>query len=331
MPFASPRRHLRWAGNLLLVLLSIAAGGLACEGVARLVIAPRSSGIDLGILHARFRALHPVPAAGPASDSARSSAAARALFVGDSFTRGHGVDWAQSFPNVAASALGDAYAVENLGVDGADTRDETRRLAAAASQPGPPVALVVHQYFGNDIAYLIPPPQLPRRSWLDRRLIELSQVSYLVDYLYQPIYLASFGSTYVRGLFNAYGDESLFAAHRRDVDALWKTAHDAGGQVLFVIFPFLDNHVLRGAPLFDLSRKIYIAPLAAHFGRSCRTGDAILDVASLIAGQPEAGEMDHWIASRMDPHPSAALHALVAREIVRYMHGQPSRVARCPG
>ena len=157
----APRPLRSYLANLLLVVLSVAAGCLASEGIARLTIAPRSSGIGMGILDARFRALHRPPGARRAEGEAVSRAGARILMLGDSFTTGQGVDPSEAFPSRAAIALGDAYAVDDLGRDGADTLDEARVLAAALARRGPPLALVVHQYFGNDIDYLTGRPRIP--------------------------------------------------------------------------------------------------------------------------------------------------------------------------
>lgn len=326
-----PRRgRLRgWGVNLLLVLLSIAIACLACEGIARLAIAPRSSGIGLGILDARFHALHPARKADPVPAGATADRP-RILFLGDSFTAGQGVDPSQTFPSRVSAALADSYAVETSARSGADTRDERALLASALLRSRAPTALVVHQYLGNDIAYLSSGPQVPRPGWLGRQLLALSEVSYLADYLYQPIFLKSFGPAYVKGLFRAYRDERRLATHLRDLDQLWTTARGAGSAVVFVVFPFLNSHVLEGAPLFELSRRSYIAPLADHFLATCRPGDGLLDVAALIGAQPDASEMSRWTASPVDPHPSAFLHALVAQQIVAFVKGRPGRVVACP-
>ncbi|SMF71471.1 GDSL-like Lipase/Acylhydrolase family protein [Tistlia consotensis] len=326
----SRRARLRgWIVNLLLVVLSIAITCLACEGIARLAIAPRSSGIGLGILDARFHARHPVRGAEPVSAGGPGDRP-RILFLGDSFTEGQGVDPAQTFPARVAAALGDGYAVETSARSGADTRDERALLASVLLRSRSPTALVVHQYFGNDIAYLSSGPQVPRPGWLGRQLLALSEVSYLADYLYQPIFLRSFGPAYVKGLFRAYRDDRRLATHLRDLDQLWTTARGAGSAVLFVVFPFLNSHVLEGVPLFELSRQAYIAPLADHFLATCRPGDGLLDVAALIGAQPDAAEMSRWTANAVDPHPSAALHALVAQQIVAFVTGRPDRVVACP-
>ena len=142
--------------------------------------------------------------------------------------------------------------------------------------------------------------------------------------------MRSLGSTYLESLFHGYADGRQLARHLRDVERLWATAHGAGAAVLVVAFPFLNTGVVDGSDLMDLSRRRYIAPLAARFRATCRPGDGLLDVASLIAAQPRAADPAFWVANRMDPHPSSALHALVAGEIVRFVRGEPGGVERCP-
>jgi hypothetical protein len=319
----------RSIGDGLVMMLITAVVCLVSEGIARLTITPRSSGIGIGILDARFRALHAGNHCNVPGEAA-GAATTRILFVGDSFTKGQGVAPTQTFPCRVAVALGTGHAIDDIARDGADTRDETRLLAAALSRPGPAAALVVHQYFGNDIAYLVDGPAIPRQGWIGKPLLDLTKVSYLADYLYQPIFLKSFGADYVQSLFRAYRDDRLRAIHLRDLDHLWATAHAAGAAVLFVNFPFLNNHVIEGAALFDLSRRTYMAALDAYFLATCRHGDALLEVAALIATQPEAADMDRWIANRVDPHPSAALHELVAVQIIAFVEGRASHVEACP-
>lgn len=320
----------RWLANAALVVLSITLTALALEGVARLVLEPRTSGANLGILHRTFQEkhgrTHGLQPGVPDLAGDHHGTSEAILFIGDSLTNGHGVMAHESFPARVEQALGGHYVVHNLGVNGENTRQELDRLSAALDRVRSPVAFVVHQYVGNDIDDLTILDITPAGGWLGPLLVASAERSYLVDYLYHPFFMNAIGEGPVRELLAAYADEEVRAAHLHDLRALWGKAHGAGSSVIFVVFPFTFNPTF-----FDLSREAYVTPLVRAFHRTCSKGDAVLDVAELMSTHSGAGAFDDWVVNPVDAHPSARLHGLVGKEIAAFVRSGTGRAEPCAG
>lgn len=291
----------------------------------------------MGILHREFRDRHGQSHGlrmEPVELRADPGAEGLVLFIGDSFTNGHGVPRDQNFPSLAAAALGGRLTGRNLGRNGDSTRQERERLDTALAAAASPVAVVVHQYVGNDIQDHVDLKIVPAGGVFGPALLVLSQVSYLVDYLYNPFFMAGIGEGPLLDLLDAYRDRDVMDDHRAELLAMWERAHQAGAGVLFVIFPFLVDRRLHA-----LSDDAYVRPLAALFQQACHHGDAVLDVSDIVATESGAGggagggggtpDYRRWVVNMVDAHPSALLHRRVAEEILRHLGGRPGLMRPC--
>jgi len=316
-----------WLVSLALIVASITVTLIICEGIARLTIAPRTSGAGMGILHRHFRAEHGRSGGLLMQESNLAAASPTRplfLFLGDSFTNGHGVQRHETFPSKVAAALGPSYSVFNLGRNGDNTQQELARLEVSLAAARAPVTTVVHQYLGNDIADWVDLDIASSFGTIGRLLIGLAEISYLADYLYQPFFLRSLGAGPVMTLLDAYTQKSLRDRHFEDIRRIWQRSHAAGASVILIVFP-----MPMGRALYDLSVDRYVRPVVSLFRRTCRDGDAVIDVSALIDAHVMARRLDHWVVSRVDAHPSAALHRLVAREIIAYVQLGAGRAEPC--
>jgi lysophospholipase L1-like esterase len=90
---------------------------------------------------------------GPETVAEDQEAAARIVFVGDSFTQGYGVDDGEEFPRLVAARLeaeGIRAEVLNEGVGDTGTGRALRLVSGYASEPGCPTILV-YQFSVNDV------------------------------------------------------------------------------------------------------------------------------------------------------------------------------------
>ena len=223
------------------------------------------------------------------------------VFVGDSFTEGHGVAFEQTYYHHLRT-LGAGRAVfYNLGQSGASTARERANYQRFRAATGVRPATVVYQYFGNDIEDQVPWPEWrspPALAWL-------AQYSELAAFVQSSLAARHWGDRHADALFAAYADDSVYAPHGAQVRELLGDFRDDGARVLLLVFPYLDDdgYLQRSA--------VYEARVRAEFDAACRPGDLRLDLAALAQRLPA----HERVVNRMDGHPSPRLHASIAEAI----------------
>ena len=242
------------------------------------------------------------------------------VFLGDSFTEGHGVGFEQTYYHHLRSALAGSHASYNLGRSGASTLDELKRYRQFRAATGVRPQVLVLQYFGNDMqGRLAPAPQWQPWPGLEA----VARHSDLADLLW--VYLAGvrYGHLYSDHHLGAYATP-VFERHRADLGRAFAAAHGDGARVVFVVFPFLDDEAM-----IERSQAAYVGRVREVFRARCRPGDAFVDVSPLARTLPPAQRT----VNRLDGHPSPALHALLAarlRPLVEAAPGPlPAGVERC--
>lgn len=316
-----------WLLNAAILILSTVLFCLVAEGAARLLIEPRTSGAGMGVLHKHFRMAHGQDTGLVPPEDVKdgdTTGRPRILFLGDSFTTGHGVPNAEAFPSRVASGIGDRWLVRNLGKNADNSIQQLDRLEMALADAGGPVRYVVHQYLGNDIDYLVNLEIIRPGDWVSATLIGLSERSFLVDYIYQPFFMRSLGDGPIKTLLDAYADPNLMHRHLGDLSALWETSHAAGAAVILVLFPMPMNR-----KMLDASVTRYVRPIKSFFLTVCRDGDALIDVSLPMTDATRARSLEHWVVSQVDAHPSSALHAVVARDILAFLQSEPGNATPC--
>lgn len=309
--------------NTLLVLFSIILSLSIAEALARMIIKPRTSPIGHGILHRKFQMENVFLNSEGYRDvefSEKSKNASNIIFIGDSFTFGHGVANNENFPNRVRLSLFPEYETYNFGVSGTNTLDQFKivksKLASLNSKA------VVYQYVGNDIDYMAEINIMPVSSMTDRFLIWLSNNSYLTDYIYQPYLIKAVIRDNLWKIYQAYNEK--MNDHLIDIEKIWDEIHKNNSSILFIIFPiYIDEHSLKW------SQQVYVRRLIERFSGICKKNDGLINVLALITRHSMVGNRNYWIANRIDPHPSVELHQLIASEIINYIQSKPGNFVKC--
>jgi hypothetical protein len=295
---------------LITFLGSLGIALVAAELVARQI--PLSNGMGLGRAAGRwgkhywqpintqgFRDLEWTPPSKPQS----------LVFLGDSFTEGHGVEFTQTFVYRVRGALEAEYSVYNLGQGGASTRKEIANYGDFRAQTGIKPAVLVHQYYGNDINDIDDgSPEMALSSWEPSRVLRLAaDYSDLADLL--RVYWVSrhWGPSYVSRLLEGYENTTTIAAHEADLHKLFDVAHSDEARVIFLVFPHIHNEASLRAS------GVYIALVRRIFDAVCAPGDIFLDASPIV----ERLRPRQRVVNFLDGHPSRRLHEMVGDELIR--------------
>jgi len=261
---------------------------------------------------------------GPEFRAARPPETLRVMFLGDSFTFGEGVRFADTYPQVAAAALRDAgggdRAVEalNFGVGGYNTRQSLHLLRMYLDRFAPDV--VVLGYVLNDAE-----PALlafdPETKSITRRKRELTVPEGLADP--RPPDSVFFRSRLARLAWQAVSNRrrsEATIAHYRAINAPespgWKESRDSlyeigalcrsrGIPFVVVLFPILvelsDDH-----PLADVLARV--AEAVAD------SGGILVDLFPRLEALEGVQARDLWVHPT-DQHPNERVHQIAGRAV----------------
>lgn len=245
----------------------------------------------------------------------------RLYFLGDSFTAGAGVAFEDSYFFQVAWQPNPGYNAFNLGRPGASTRQELATLRDFDARTGGHARVVVHQYFSNDIEDYIDVPAWTPPPALKAAARHLDTAELLLAWHFNT----TTGGRVNDALRAAYTTPATLAKHRRDLAALHDEIRAQGGRVVFLVFPGLNSDAIlqeTGAVVAEMRR---------FFAATCRPGDRFVDATVSARQLSERAR----IVSTLDPHPSPALHRLVAQQLRQALApaplpaGQPRLHDRC--
>ncbi|MDQ6479761.1 SGNH/GDSL hydrolase family protein [Dyadobacter sp. LHD-138] len=228
----------------------------------------------------------------------RQTGAKQVLVVGDSFAAGHGLEnVSDRFSDKLEEKLGKSqYTVYNLGVSGADTRDEVKRLETFPVKPD----VIVLQYFPNDIEKagrekgLSVSAAAPYGD-LKGPMATLVKRFYLPNFIYWQLPHTAF-STFEKFVQTAYTDTTVLNAHLRDLSKMVAYKDSTGAKMYAVFIPFLfqlDKSASYTKPVEDYLR--------AH-------GVTVVTLNEDIAKLPDKDR----VVGKNDGHASAVLNGLIA-------------------
>ena len=244
------------------------------------------------------------------------------VFLGDSFTDGHGVAFEETAHHHVRTALDGRLTAFNLGRSGESTRTEAAIYDDFRTRTGVTPEVVVWQYFGNDMQDLLPPAP----EWKPWPGLEAAAgVSELAELAW--VYMAGvrWGRLYAEHHMQGYEDPRVFARHRADLAKLAGRLHADGARIVWLAYPFLDDDAFMRR-----SGETYIARLHALFAARCRAGDAFIDATPLARTLP----LPERTVNRLDGHPSPRLHRDVADRVLAAIDGRSDdaveRCARAP-
>ncbi len=229
------------------------------------------------------------------------------LFVGDSFTEGHGIDHvSQRFSNVVKSRLKNTdptTKVINIGRSGSNTQDEFARMITVVNKLKLKPKTIVLQYCVNDIEdqafeYGMKLERPIPYSNIPSFTVPIFKGSYLLDYIYWGI---RGPSHYMGFLEQAYGNETIKSAHFKELDAFVDYCELNSIQLIPVIIPFMED--------LTLSENLFVNPVSNHFKSR---GIEAINVAELVVDIP----FRRRIVNNSDRHASVEVNALMAHAIV---------------
>ncbi len=319
-----------WRWKIGLPIASIVICVLVIEIILRVIIEPRSSGTGAGALHRAFAKKYVTSdSQGYRNITPPSPVDMKFLFLGDSFTYGHGVKDGENFSSVFEHLTNTTNSnnsfTYNLSKNGFNTVHQLVYLKEFFDQYAIKdfrSKFLIYQYFGNDINYLEANKARPSFNYLEKNLVKLMNHSYLVDLLYQPFYIRKFSGAYIEKLTNLYENQESFNVHALDVGSIFNYIHDKKGKIIFIIFPFLNNR-----DLMIESNRMYVNKITEVFGNLCQDQDFILDLPKLIS---DSGLSQHDIIShKLDPHPSKELHSSIGHALAEAVNGSPKYIIPC--
>ncbi len=238
------------------------------------------------------------------------------VFVGDSFTFGHGVKHiADRFTNRLRSRWDrerpGQILVSNASVPGTDIRLLTDGLVADLYREKRPTDLMVYVFVPNDIEYfddrtaqhLASLAEMAPRSWLFSHTYFYNLLWYRWQALRRPEASAYYG--YLKG---AYTSEP-WPRFTRKLDQLRLTCDSHGTRLAIVAFPFLSD--LGGADTFAVAHE--------QLGKYCREHNTpYLDLRPTLVPHVSEG----LVVNRFDSHPNPRAHELAAEALAPWLEAQ---------
>jgi hypothetical protein len=310
---ATPPRRARWAGNLLVVGVSVVLSVLLLEGALRFVslLVPEVQGFPTRAQALWTRRFVRLNTLGYRDDERIPDArpgVTRILLVGDSFAYGMGInDPEERVGDLLEVALNRAVGAPRFEVvQGAVPNTHTLHHIAALRRLlvfRPRYALLLYVF--NDIAHVARPANgaRPRLGPLWRVLLQNSVAAEQVFVRLRAASYARFGTTAA----DPYADPALLAEHLRAVAEFIGIARDAGVEARLVP---VDLTVRLEARFLERYRRFERAAVAHG-----------IPVWSL-----ERAFDDHaWselVVNRLDNHPNELSNALMARAIAERFHAE---------
>ena len=227
------------------------------------------------------------------------------LVIGDSFAAGHGLKSVdERFSNILEQRLGaDKYCIYNLGVSGADTRDEVKRLHEFPLKPD----IVILQYFPNDIEKAGREKGLSlsgTEPYADVKGILSGIINrfYLPNFIYWQLPHTGF-STFEQFVQKAYTDTTVLNSHLQDLSGLIAYRDSTKAKMYAIFIPFLFQ--------IDKSNS-YTKPAESYLAAN---GVELVSVSAGISQIPD----NQRSVGKNDGHASGAVNALIAESLYKAM------------
>ncbi|HPK22975.1 MAG TPA: SGNH/GDSL hydrolase family protein [Smithella sp.] len=238
------------------------------------------------------------------------------LFVGDSFTAGHGLKSVdERFSDIVAKKLNkkkNDFTVMNIAKPNLDSREEYDTMMHVLYLNRIKPEKIILQYCGNDIEGAaarhglifegFKPP-----SDMNRFLLLVGSGSYFFNYVYFLFPREYLGIPYLTYLDTAYKNNKVLSDHKKDLMLFIDYARKNSIQIIAVVFPFLAD--------LAMSDAMYVNDITGFLESN---GTNVINVSSLTANMP----IPERIVNKNDGHASAKVNRMVAVEILKIMDGQ---------
>jgi len=222
------------------------------------------------------------------------------VVLGDSFAAGHGIkDHKKRFSNLLQEKLHDKYVILNMGILGADTREEYEALLRSPVKPD----ILILSYYGNDIDVVAMETGLEFEGFTPYQSMDcvsrfIVTHSYLLNYLYWQFPHAD-RKGYVDFWRSAHGNQTVMDRHKADLRKFIEITTSNKIRLIVVVFPYLADiessaHFLGPIKAVFLERKI-----------------DVLDVSDLVRGLQPCQLM----INKNDSHPSELVNRKIAEAL----------------
>lgn len=235
----------------------------------------------------------------------------KVMVLGDSFVAGHGINDPQDrFPDVLGRMLGDGYAVMNVGILGAETKEE---FQVARKYPYPP-DIIILSYYVNDIA-----DTATSMGYWQPNFVALSpplvDESYALNFFYWRIYRLGpreWSNDYWGWLAGLYEEPGIWRTYRSLLLEISQFAQEKDIQLIVVVFPNL-LAIEESRPITSKVINLYEEQEVP-----------VVDVTGLVAGM----DPEKLIVNPVDWHPNEFVHRRVAEELYRLIEDGQAHVTR---
>ncbi|HNY51163.1 MAG TPA: SGNH/GDSL hydrolase family protein [Smithella sp.] len=232
------------------------------------------------------------------------------LFVGDSFTAGHGLkSVSERFSDIVGEELNkkqQKYTIVNIGRPNLDSRGEYETMMNFLYLTRIKPAKIILQYCGNDIEGAAarnglifdgfrPPDDMSKFT------VFIGAGSYVFNYLYFLFPREYLGMSYINYLTDAYKNDKVMANHKEDLMLFVDYARKNSIPLVVVVFPFLAD--------IKMSNAMYVNDIVSFFEANKLR---VINVSKLVEKTP----VEDRVVNKNDTHASAKLNKMIAREIL---------------
>lgn len=233
------------------------------------------------------------------------------LFVGDSFTAGHGLKSVDDrFSNIVGKELnqnGKKYNIINIGKPNADSLGEFNLMMDFFYKTRIRPQIIVLQYWGNDIEYVAGENGIKFEGFkppanMNKFLIFIGSGSYFFNYLYWLFPREYLGEPYMTFLHRAFKDETILSKHKKELKLFIDYARRNSIKLIVIVFPFLTDT--------QTSDSLYGNHIVSFF-RDHKVN--VINVSELVQNIPTPER----IVNKNDGHASIKVNRVVAEEIIK--------------
>ena len=235
------------------------------------------------------------------------------LFVGDSFTAGHGLKFVDDrFSNIVGRALnkkGSKFNIVNIGRPNLDSKGEYDEMMNFIYLNKIKPQKIILQYCGNDIEGAAARNGLMFEGFrppsdMNKWTLLIGSGSYFINYIYFLFPREYLGIPYLTFLNKAYQNDIVLSQHKEELMLFVNYARENSVKIIAVVFPFLAD--------IEMSDQMYVNDIARFFETQ---GVGVINVSSLTRNMP-VGER---IVNKNDGHASIKVNRMVADEILKIM------------
>ena len=311
--------------NFLLTIFTLIFFFIFVEFFLRLLIEPRTLGINIGILNYKFAKQNYILD----KDNFRNNESiieVDYVFLGDSFTFGSGLKTDQGFVEKfkkKVMLMDPKKKFYNLGKNGTNTLDQYRILKNYKLKSN---FILIYQYYYNDIDYLekkITSPQLKENfnkkfytKFLVNFFLVITNNFYTFDYFFTPLILKYYFSFDYKNF-----DVALYEQHSNDIKLIFDYVKKKNGKIIFLPLP-----ILGSVENIKFSSDNYINFLKRNFYKFCNPSDILVSIDNIFLTE----DQKKLIVSKLDMHASDYANTLIANLLYSSLkEGNDKNIIKC--